>query len=238
MPENMRIWIEVLFNITYLAVVWGLVTAMLRRQNLLTEDDRPTGRRVMLAFALLALGDSGHVGFRVVAYWFGGLEAHPLLVGLGALSTAYTVTVFYMLLLDAWRVRFRKQAGWFAWVLIAAGIARLVVMAFPQNEWGMLVAPYTWSLLRNAFLVVQGLGVMFLILKDAFQTGDTTFQWIGWMIALSYTFYAPVILWSAQVPLLGMLMIPKTCAYVAIAFLAYRSLFFKQSIQAIAVHPT
>jgi hypothetical protein len=44
------------------------------------------------AFALLALGDTGHVGFRVVAYALGGLEAHAGLVGLGALSTAYTVT--------------------------------------------------------------------------------------------------------------------------------------------------
>ena len=66
---------------------------------------------------------------------------------------------------------------------------------------------------------------MILILRDAFRTGDTTFKWIGAMIALSYAFYAPVILWSAQTPLLGMLMIPKTCAYIAIAVIGYQALY-------------
>ena len=45
------------------------------------------------------------------------------------------------------------------------------------------------------------------------------------MIALSFAFYTPVILWVGQVPLLGMLMIPKTCAYIAVALIAYRSLY-------------
>jgi hypothetical protein len=177
------------------------------------------------AFALLALGDTGHVGFRVVAYAMGGLEAHPVLVGVGALSTAYTVTLFYMLMVDIWRLRYSKKLGVFGWTLLAAGIARLIVMLFPQNQWGQIVAPYNWSLLRNALLVVQGVGVMILILRDAIRTGDTPFQWIGIMIGLSYLFYAPVILWSAQAPMLGMLMIPKTCAYVAIAIIGYRALF-------------
>ena len=179
----------------------------------------------MLMFALLALGDTGHVGFRVVAYARGGLEANPTLVGLGALSTAYTVTLFYMILVDVWRLRFGKPLGAAGWLLLAAGAARLIIMAFPQNRWEQVLAPYDWSLLRNAFLVIQGVGVMILILRDAYRTGDTPFKWIGWMIAASFAFYAPVILWVAQVPTIGMLMIPKTCAYVAIAIVAYRALW-------------
>jgi hypothetical protein len=50
------------------------------------------------------------------------------------------------------------------------------------------------------------------------------------MIACSYAFYAPVILWSGIVPVLGMLMIPKTCAYVAVAILGYRSLYQNSSL--------
>lgn len=45
------------------------------------------------------------------------------------------------------------------------------------------------------------------------------------MILVSYAFYAPVILLVQKMPLIGMLMIPKTLAYVAIAVLAYRHLF-------------
>jgi hypothetical protein len=130
-----------------------------------------------------------------------------------------------MLMVDIWRLRFHKPLGIVGWTLLGAGVVRLIVMAFPANHWEQIVPPYNWSLLRNALLVVQGVGVMILILRDAFRTGDTTFKWIGAMIALSYAFYAPVILWSAQMPMLGMLMIPKTCAYVAIAIIALKALF-------------
>ena len=64
-----------------------------------------------------------------------------------------------------------------------------------------------------------------LILRDAAAARDRTYQWIGGMILVSYAFYAPVILFVQQVPLIGMLMIPKTLAYVAIAFLAYARYF-------------
>jgi hypothetical protein len=70
---------------------------------------------------------------------------------------------------------------------------------------------------------------MYLILRDASRTGDRPFKWIGIMIALSYAFYAPVILLSAQIPMLGMLMIPKTCAYVAVAIIGYRAIFMKKA---------
>ena len=229
MPESIRISVEVLFNVTYLIVIWTLVILMAHRLPQVAPANRAVAKRLMWAFALLALGDSGHVGFRVVAYALGGLEANPVLVGMGALSTAYTVTLFYMLMVDIWRLRFRKPLGIAGWTLLGAGAVRLVIMAFPANHWEQIVAPYDWSLLRNALLVVQGVGVMILILRDAFKTDDTPFKWIGAMIALSYAFYAPVILWSAQIPTLGMLMIPKTCAYVAIAIIGYRALFIGKS---------
>lgn len=225
MADELRVWVEVLFNLSYLAVVWGIVVRMLLRQEQVADHHRAAAKRILWAFALLALGDSGHVGFRVIAYANGGLAANPALVGAGALSTAYTVTLFYMLLVEVWRLRFQKPLGWFGWLLLAAGAARLVVMLFPQNGWTQLVAPYSWSLLRNGFLVIQGLGVLGLILRDAIKTGDRSFGWIGVMIALSFAFYAPVILWVQWAPLLGMLMIPKTCAYLGIAFIAYRALY-------------
>lgn len=225
MPESARMWVEVVFNITYLVVIWTLVVLMARRLPQVAPANQAVAKRLMWAFALLALGDTGHVGFRVVAYALGGLEAHPGLVGLGALSTAYTVTLFYMLMVDIWRLRYNRPLGLVGWSLLAAGGLRLVVMLFPQNQWGQIVAPYDWSLLRNSLLVVQGVGVMILILRDAIRAGDAPFKWIGIMIALSYAFYAPVILWSARAPMLGMLMIPKTCAYVAIAVIGYKALF-------------
>jgi hypothetical protein len=229
MSEELRVWVEIIFNISYLIVVWGMVGLMLLKRQQVDANNRGLVKRFLWAFALLALGDTGHVGFRVIAYARGGLEANPVLVGAGAFSTAFTVTLFYMLLVDAWRLRFQKKLDWLGWLLLAAGIVRILVMLFPQNGWQLVVAPYAWSLLRNAFLVVQGLGVLYLILRDAGKAGDHAFTWIGIMIALSFAFYAPVILWVQWVPILGMLMIPKTCAYLGVAFIAYRALYQPRS---------
>ena len=48
------------------------------------------------------------------------------------------------------------------------------------------------------------------------------------MILVSYACYLPVILFVQQAPLVGMLMIPKTIAYVAIAIIAYVALYRPQ----------
>jgi hypothetical protein len=242
MSEEMRMWVEVVFNVCYLATVWMMVFWMVKRQNQVFADNRRLARIVLWAFVLLALGDTGHVGLRVVAFARGGLAANPVLVGAGAFSTAFTVTLFYMLMVYAWHVRFQKPLGWFGWFLLTIGLVRLIVLLFPQNQWWQVVAPYQWSLLRNSFLVIMGLGVMGLILRDSAQTKDRAFSWIGIMIALSFLFYAPVILWVQWVPILGMLMIPKTCAYLGVAFIAYRALYIPnatlgQSAQDTLVNP-
>ncbi|MFN2126066.1 MAG: hypothetical protein ACK2UP_21425, partial [Candidatus Promineifilaceae bacterium] len=230
--ESARMWMEISFNIVYLIVVWGLVILMIRRQPGVAEADKPVTRLFIWAFAFLALGDTGHVGFRVLAYAGGDLERTISLfgrdlglVGLGALATAVTVTIFYMLMLVIWQRRYDKPYGWFGWLLFAAGIARLLIMLFPANEWNNTVPPQPWSLYRNLPLMIQGLGVVYLILRDSRAAGDRPFTWIGIMILLSYAFYIPVILFVQKMPLIGMLMIPKTMAYVGIALIAYYSLF-------------
>jgi len=232
MSESMRMWVEVIFNLGYLLAIYWLVWQMYRKQSQTADHQKQYTRPFILAFLLLALGDTGHVGFRVVAYAAGGLEKTVSilgqdvgLVGMGALSTAITVTFFYMLVLVVWARRFQKPFGWFGYFLIAAGIARLIYMGLPVNDWNSVVPPQPYSLYRNFFLVLQGLGVAFLILRDAQAAKDRAFLWIGICILLSYAFYLPVILFVQQVPVIGMLMIPKTLAYVAIAVIGNRNLF-------------
>ena len=232
MNETAQMWMEISFNILYLVAVWWLVAAMLRRLPQVAAADQKIGRYFIWAFGLLALGDTGHVGFRVLAYALGGLDAtlniaglEIGLVGLGALSTALTVTFFYVLLLFIWQERFDRPLGWFGWLLIASAAVRLAVMALPGNQWNSVVPPQPMSLVRNFFLTISGLGVAILILRDAARTGDRVFTWIGISILVSYGFYIPVILFVQTLPLIGMLMIPKTLAYVAIAIIAYQNLF-------------
>jgi len=232
MTETLRMWIEVVFDVLYLVVIWGVVNAMFRRRSVVRSGDRLVAELAMVAFLLLALGDSAHVGFRVLAYaagggasslsWLGGQWA---LLGLGTLTTAVTVTLFYVLMLAIWRARFGKQYGPFEHLLFLAALVRLILLAVPENQWYSAVPPWPWALIRNLPLLVQGLGVACLFMRDARAGRDRTFWWIGIMILVSFACYMAVVLFIKQVPLIGMLMIPKTVAYVVACLLAYRALY-------------
>ena len=242
MSDSMRMWLEITFNITYLVVIWGIVIAMHLKKHTVRVSDRRVADLVRWAFAMLALGDTGHVGFRVVAYTIGDLNAsisifgiEVSLIGLGALATALTVTLFYILMLMVWHERFRKPYGWFGYMLFAAAIIRFVLMIFPANEWNNLVPPQPWGVIRNLPLTLQGLGLAYLVIRDAWKIEDRAFTWIGISILISYAMYIPVILFVQQTPMNGMLMIPKTMAYVAIAFISYNELYLTSESLAIGV---
>ena len=48
--------------------------------------------------------------------------------------------------------------------------------------------------------------------------------WMWLTIVLSFGFYLPVVLWADVNPLIGMLMIPKTCAYVWTVLIGYNAM--------------
>jgi len=68
MDENLRMWMENVFNIAYLIVICRLVIIMTWRCSYIAPKDRTAVELITWAFALLALGDTGHVGIRVTAY--------------------------------------------------------------------------------------------------------------------------------------------------------------------------
>jgi len=228
MSEELRVIVEIGFNILYLIVVWTMNGVMSMRMDKVLQEDRKVANLFRWAFVLLALGDTGHVGFRVAAYALGGLEKNNTLVGIGALATAITVTFFYVVMLYIWKERFNGKFGPLEYALLASAPVRLIVMTFPQNDWGNTVPPVFWGLFRNLFLVILGVGVLYLYLRDSIKTKDRLFRWMGYCILFSYLFYTPVILFARDIPVIGMLMIPKTVMYVTIQFLAYLGLWTRK----------
>ena len=235
MSESTLIWFEVIFNVAYLIAIWGIVILMTVHRDRVAPQDRRVATLGRWAFLLLALGDTGHVGFRVWAYAAGSLESTVTilgrevgLVGLGALATAVTVTFFYVLMLMLWQARYQKPYGWFGALLFAMAGLRLLLMIPAANQWNSVTPPQPWSIVRNLPLTVLGLGVAYLFLRDALRTHDRPFAWVGGLIVLSYAMYIPVILFVQQAPIVGMLMIPKTLAYVGVAVVLYRSLYGRE----------
>lgn len=222
MSELFLLWVEVVFDVLYLAAIWTLVVLMINKRSNLSEENKKIGNLFMWAFFLLALGDTGHVGFRVLAYAMGGLKANPELVGVGKLVTAITVTFFYMMVTEIWRIRFNLKRGLLWWSFMVVGIARLAIMIPSQNQWGSASVPFDWSMARNIPLMIQGIGIAIVMLISAIKHQDRFVKNISYMIFVSYLCYIPVILFVHKVPLLGMLMMPKTLAYVAVGLIVDR----------------
>ena len=73
-----------------------------------------------------------------------------------------------------------------------------------------------WDILRNIpFTILGGLSVI-LYFKE--RNNDKVFKYIYLLVTLSFLFYIPVVLWTNVLPMLGMLMLPKTVCYVIIMF--------------------
>jgi hypothetical protein len=228
MSAELRMYIEIGFNLLYLVVVWTMTVIMSLRLREVSGENYKIANLFRWAFFLLALGDTGHVGFRVAAYAFGGLEHNSQLVGIGALATAITVTFFYVVMIYIWKERFDGKFGLLEHVLLASVPARFIVMTFPQNDWGNVNPPVFWGPFRNLFLVILGVGILYLYLRDSVKSKDRLFRWISYCVFFSYLFYTPVILFARDIPVIGMLMIPKTIMYVAIQFLAFYGLWPKE----------
>ena len=87
--------------------------------------------------------------------------------------------------------------------------------------WGVRM---TWGILRNIPFALLGLLIIVLFYHSAREHKDQAFRWMWLTIVLSFGFYLPVVLWADVNPLIGMLMIPKTCAYVWTVLIGYNAM--------------
>ena len=208
---------ETLFDIVYLVSVITLGVLMIHGCK---------GERQFRMFGWMAVvlgaGDAFHLIPRAFALCTTGLENYTAALGLGKWITSITMTVFYVLLYYVWRQRYQVQGqnGLTAAVYVLAGL-RIVLCMMPQNRWMSADAPLSWGIWRNIPFALLGLVVIVLFFLSAREHGDRAFRWMWLTIVLSFGFYIPVVLWADAVPMIGMLMIPKTCAYVWTVLIGY-----------------
>jgi len=201
---------ESIFDALYLAfaVIIGIF--------LLTKGEKGSlVRRFGIMAIVLGGGDAFHLIPRAVSLWTTGLEANAAALGVGKLITSLTMTVFYLILYYIWRERYqvqeRKGLTVTMWVLT---IARIALCAFPQNQWLSYDQPLLWGILRNIPFAIMGIMLIVLFAQEAKRADDMVFRNMWLAITLSFLFYIPVVLFAEKIPLIGMLMIPKTLAYV------------------------
>lgn len=211
---------ETLFDVVYLVLVITVGIKMIRQSK---------GDRQYRLFGIMAVtlgcGDAFHLVPRAYALCTTGLENYTEALGIGKFITSITMTVFYILLYYVWRTRYKiegKKEITIAVYLMAA--LRIILCLFPQNAWTSADAPLSWEIYRNIPFAILGLIVIVLFYRSAKEHKDRDFRWMWLTIVLSFGFYIPVVLWADTVPAVGMLMIPKTCAYVWTVMIGYQAM--------------
>ncbi len=213
----MQAIMEPIFEIAYLIIVIALGVWILRLSG---------GRKQYALFGVMAIvlgcGDAFHLVPRIYALWTDGLSNHAAALGFGKAVTSITMTVFYMFLYRIWQLRYKRE-NTKTLTMIVYGLAavRVALCLFPQNQWLSADAPLRWGIYRNIPFLLLGIYIIALYGREVQRSDDSAFRRMPLAIALSFAFYVPVVLGADSIPALGMLMIPKTCAYVWIVWMGY-----------------
>lgn len=216
----MQAIIETLFDVCYLVSVITIGIRMVKS----SKNSRQFKLFGWMAIVLGA-GDSFHLIPRMIALCTTGLENFTVALGIGKWITSVTMTLFYVLLYYVWRERYeiKGQKNLTIAVYLFAAI-RIALCMMPQNNWLSADASRSWGIYRNIPFAVIGLITIVLFYANAKQNNDTAFKWMWMTIVLSFGFYIPVVLWADTIPMIGMLMIPKTCAYVWTVVIGYNAM--------------
>lgn len=178
-------------------------------------------RKEVLWFGIMSLvlvfGDAFHLVPRIFAAVDPYGDYHVSL-GIGKLITSITMTLFYLILYFVYSMRYRFENKKIMTAMIILAVLRIGLCLFPQNDW-IGEAPVIWGVYRNIPFVIMGIIMAFLYFR---KRSDKAFSLMWLAITLSFLFYLPVVLWADVSPMIGMLMLPKTCMYIWAVFMGYK----------------
>ncbi len=201
------------FDIIYLccAVFCGIWILSKRRGKI--------GALMGSAALILGCGDAFHLIPRVINY-FSDADL-SLWLGVGKLVTSVTMTVFYVLMYHLWTMLYDEKGhkALTCPVYLLAAV-RVILCLFPQNGWLTNESPLLWGILRNIPFVILGVIIVALYFQKRKQLRAFRFIWL--LVTLSFLFYIPVTVGTQFVPMLGMLMLPKTVCYMLIILIFVR----------------
>lgn len=201
---------EAVFCIAYL--IFDLIAAVLFFAN-------AGGNRACLLFGVLTLvlggGDAFHLVPRIVNVFCGDSPKVQWWAGLGLAVSSVTMTVYYVLLFYIWKAVFPQLAcpAILPVLIWASAVLRVILCLFPQNNWIKQVVNPKWGIYRNLPFAVTGLCLVVLFFLSG-NTGGYGLWRMSIAIIISFACYFPVVLWAKKKPMIGMLMIPKTMAYI------------------------
>jgi uncharacterized membrane protein len=211
---------ETLFDVVYLITVTSIGVWMISNAK-----ENKQYRLFGWMAVILGVGDAFHLIPRAYGLLTIGLEANATALGIGKLITSITMTIFYVFLYKIYSIRYQKKntQKLTSWIYFLAAV-RIVLVLLPQNDWLNYNQPLSWGIYRNIPFAILGITLIWLFYKDAKKHNDIDFKYMWLAITLSFLLYAPVVLFASTYPLVGILMIPKTIAYVWVVFMGFKGL--------------
>lgn len=188
------------------------------------------GNVLFILYGILTLalcgGDAFHLVPRIKRAVWGSNERIKKQLGIGLQVSSITMTAFYIILMYIWKFTFPeyKVPVIIEAIIWISAIVRMVICLFPQNNWCTEEGNRTLSVIRNAVFAVTGIGVILLYLISGNAYGYHMTRMVA-AILISFGCYIPVTLFSKTNPRVGLLMIPKTCAYMWIIAMGLQLLF-------------
>ena len=214
---------ESTFDIVYLifAFVMGVMILTRRRDAI--------GRLMGCATLALGGGDAFHLIPRVLNYFVNADFTRWL--GMGKLVTSVTMTVFYVLMYFLWLQTYEKEENKaLSAAVYTLAAVRILLCLLPQNGWLQNDSPLLWSILRN--LPFVALGGIIVVLFFQTRNENKLFRFVWLLVTLSFLFYLPVAIAAGFVPILGMLMLPKTVCYMVLVWLFWKNASLPQGEEA------
>lgn len=215
---------EAIFDAAYL--IFDLIAAMLF--FIFSQ-----GKTLFILYGILTLtlcgGDAFHLVPRIIRAVHGTNDKIKRQLGIGLQVSSITMTVFYIILMYIWKYTFPElnipvilEA-----VIWISAVVRIVICMFPQNNWCTEEGNIKLSIIRNAVFAITGIGVIILYIISGNTYGYHMTRMVA-AIIISFGCYLPVTLFSKSKPKVGLLMIPKTCAYMWMIAIRLTVLYFTE----------
>ena len=201
---------EFFFDLAYLALalVMGIYMLSHEAESLFLPG---------IAALILVFGDAFHLVPRMASIVSKRAERFRIALGIGKLVTSITMSVFYLILWYILTIHLTIPHERYMSAIMAALCGIRILFCFQkENEWLEEEPDVRYGIIRNIPFFIMGL--ITAVAALVFGSGGHFFL-VGIAVLLSFLFYTPVVLYVHKNRKLGMLMLPKSLAYLWILYL-------------------
>lgn len=208
--------VEIIFDISYLLTVMAAAAVLY-----ITARSGSIRWQFALMSLVLGAGDSFHLIPRIYSIIDRENRDYTVLLGIGKFITSITMTIFYIFLWEIGKNYYNFNSNIYINIIVyGSAVLRLLLCIFPQNGWMDKDSSTKWAIIRNMPFLVLGMASMLLYMAGAYKYGGgLSYVWLA--ILISFVCYVPVVLFVRINPKVGMLMLPKSCAYAAIVLMGF-----------------